>query len=233
MDVEVKKQKADEIKYDELDYEESSYVRNQGHIEYENINQKEEIVKSVWLEKKTFRIALLSMFTALSVVIAYALASIPNIELFTLSIFLGGFVLGKKEGLLIGTFSALIFVFLNPWGVSPLPLMIYQVLHYALTGGAGALTAEFFNGKKYYKPKKDLYNLRILILFGFIGAIITLSFDIITSLIGVIIAYGSLDAFLLYFLSGIVFTTIHEIGNVLGFIFILPGLIQLIYRLLH
>ena len=39
--------------------------------------------------------------------------------------------------------------------------------------------------------------------------------------------------FLARYLSGIVFTIIHPIGNVLGFIFILPVLIQLVYKMLY
>ncbi|TXT65957.1 MAG: conserved membrane protein of unknown function [Promethearchaeota archaeon] len=195
--------------------------------------EDENHVHSIWLEKYSFRVALLSMFIAVSVVLAYALASIPNIELFTLSIFLGGFIMGKKEGLVIGSLSAVIFVFFNPWGVSPLPLMMYQLLHYALTGLAGALTHDFLKEKSYFRPENDLYKLPMMSLFGFIGLIITLSFDVITSLIGVIIAYGTLDAFFLYILSGIVFTIIHEVGNTLGFIFILPSLIQLVYKILY
>ncbi|MFO7797719.1 MAG: hypothetical protein ACQERB_14460 [Promethearchaeati archaeon] len=201
--------------------------------ETSDIYEDENHVHSVWLEKYSFRIALLSMFTAFSVVLAYILASIPNIELFTLSIFLGGYIMGKKEGVVIGSLSALIFVFFNPWGVSPLPLISYQILHYALTGLAGALTHDFLKEKSYYRPQNDLYTLPLMSLFGFIGLLITLSFDLITSIIGVVIAYGTLDAFFLYFLSGIVFTTVHEIGNTLGFIFILPGLIQLVYKMLH
>jgi len=197
-----------------------------------DIYEDEIHVRSVWLEKYSFRIALLSMFIAVSVVLAYALASIPNIELFTLSIFLGGFIMGKKEGLVIGSLSALIFVFFNPWGVSPLPLMMYQLIHYALIGLAGALTHWFLKDKSYYQPEKDLYTLPMMLLFGFIGLVITLTYDVISTLIGVL-PYAPLDAFFLYFLSGIVFTTVHEIGNTLGFIFILPGLIQLVYKMLH
>lgn len=199
----------------------------------QDLKEEENSVRAIWLEKYSFRIALVSMFTALSVVLAYTLASIPNIELFTLSIFLGGFIMGKKEGFFIGTLSALIFVFFNPWGVSPLPLMTYQVIHYALTGLAGALTHDFLKDKAYFKPEDDLYTLPIMSLFGFIGAIITFSFDILTSFIDTLYIYGTLDLFIPYFLTGIFFTTIHEIGNTLGFIFILPGLIQLVYKMLH
>ena len=195
--------------------------------------QKINSVQSVWLTKLSFRIALLSMFTAISVVLAYTLASVPNVELFTMAIFLGGFIMGKKEGILIVTLSAVIFVFFNPWGVSPLPLMIYQVIHYALTGLVGALTHDLLKGRSFYHPAKDLYTLPIMILLGFIGGILTLSFDLITSLIGAITIFGTLDAFVPYFLSGIVFTTIHEVGNILGFVFILPGLIQVAYKILH
>lgn len=195
--------------------------------------QKENSVHSVWVNKLSFRIALLSMFTALSVVLAYTLASIPNIEVFTLSIFLGGFIMGKKEGLFIGTLSSLIFVFFNPYGVSPLPLLTYQIIHYALTGLLGGVIHDLLKGRSFFQPEKDLYTLPIMFLFGFIGGLITLSFDLITSFIDTLTIYGTLDAFIPYFLSGIIFTTIHEVGNVLGFVFILPGLIQVVHKILH
>ena len=51
---------------------------------------------SPWLERPTFRITLLSTFAALAVVIGYMLVFLPNIELFTLMIFLAGFILGKN-----------------------------------------------------------------------------------------------------------------------------------------
>ena len=36
---------------------------------------------SVWLERTSFRIVLISTFTALAIVLGYLLASLPNIEL--------------------------------------------------------------------------------------------------------------------------------------------------------
>ncbi|MHA1844614.1 MAG: hypothetical protein ACTSWE_10180 [Promethearchaeota archaeon] len=36
---------------------------------------------------------------------------------------------------------------------------------------------------------------------------------------------GTLNAFFIYYISGILFTAVHLIGNTLGFILILPGLI--------
>ncbi|MFX1353396.1 MAG: ECF transporter S component, partial [Promethearchaeota archaeon] len=82
--------------------------------------EKERDNGSIWIDKKTFKIVLISMFSALAVVLGYALAYIPNVELFTLTIFLGGFILGKRDGLVIGLLSSLIFVFFNPYETSPL-----------------------------------------------------------------------------------------------------------------
>jgi len=188
---------------------------------------------SLWLEKKTFRIALVSTFSALAIVIGYLLAQFPNIELFTLTIFLSGFILGKRDGMIVGFFSSLIFTLFNPIGTSPLPLLAFQLFYYAITGLVGALTKIFLIRRKFYSLDGDLYKIPIILIFGTIGALMTIFFQIFSSTLDALIYLGSLDGFLLYFLRGIIFTAIHIIGNTLGFIFVLPGLIQLINKILN
>jgi len=187
----------------------------------------------VWLERKSFRIALISTFTALSVVVGYLLAIIPNIELFTLMIFLSGFILGKRDGMVIGFFSSFIFCFFNPFGPSPLPLLAFQLFHYSLTGLWGGLLSNYFRKKDFYKKDGDLFIFPVMVIFGFLGALITIFFQIFSSLTSVLSIFGTINEFLPYFLSGIIFTIIHIIGNTLGFIFILPGLIPLINKMLY
>ncbi|TKJ20895.1 MAG: hypothetical protein CEE43_11670 [Promethearchaeota archaeon Loki_b32] len=187
---------------------------------------------SVWLERNSFRIALISTFSALAIVLGYLLAHIPNIELFTLTIFLSGFILGKRDGMMIGLLSSFIFCYFNPFGSSPLPLLAFQLFHYSITGFLGALTSDLLQRKKSFKPSEDLYKFSIVALLGIIGALITTNFQIFSSFIYVLSFLGSLDEFLPYFLTGSIFTAIHIIGNTLGFIFILPGLIQLIRKML-
>ena len=199
-------------------------------IEYEEDQEKSN--GTPWLERQSFRIALLSTFTALAVVLGYMLVFIPNVELFTLMIFLSGFILGKRDGAVVGLMSSFIFVFFNPYGVSPLPLFAYQLAHYSLVGFLGGLTKTYLSTKEYFKPDEDLYVFRIILIFAIIGAGITFIYDIISTLIGALLFYGALEAFWTAYIFGLAFTTIHLIGNTLGFIFILPGLIQLIYRLL-
>lgn len=207
----------DQFKYDEI---------NASFTQIEIANH------SVWRHKKSFRIALISIFSALAVVLGYILAYLPNIEIFTLIIFLSGFVLSKKEGLLIGFLSSLIFTFFNPLGTSPPPLFIYQITHYSFTGFLGGLVSDYFKKKKYYKPNEDLYVFKVLLIFGLIGGIITFIYDILSTLIGGFLVSFKIEYFITSYLTGLVFTSVHLVGNILGFVFILPGLIQIIIKLL-
>ena len=189
---------------------------------------------SVWLEKKSFRIALVSIFTALAIVLGYLLAYIPNVELFTLTIFLAGFILGKRDGMIVGFLSSLIFCFFNPFG-SYLPLLAFQLTHYTLTGLIGAFTKDLLNNRKFLRNNNDLYTISMMIILGTLGATITISFQVFASLVDVLMNYGTIEAFVPYFFNpfAIPFTIIHIIGNTLGFIFILPGLIQLVQKMVY
>jgi len=214
---------------------ETSKDFSKSQIVIDNKTEKietEKINNSVWLERKSFRISLIGTFTALAIVLGYTLAYIPNIEVFTLMIFLSGFIMSKKEGAIIGLLSASIFTFFNPLGPSPPPLFIYQLIHYSTTGVLGGLTKDFLRNKEYFKPTEDLFLFRIMLLFGFLGAIITFIFDILSTLFGGFTVSITIDYFIATYLLGIVFTTIHLIGNVLVFVFLLPGLIQVIMKLI-
>ena len=191
----------------------------------------ERVNSSVWLERKSFRISLIATFTALAIVLGYAMAYIPNIEVFTLMIFLSGFIMSKKEGAIIGLLSASIFTFFNPLGPSPPPLFIYQLIHYSLTGISGGLTKNFMLNRKFFKPREDLYVFQVMVIFGFVGGILTFLFDILSTLFGGFIVSTTMDYFIASYLFGIVFTTVHLIGNILVFVFLLPGLIQIIMKL--
>jgi len=195
------------------------------------ILNSESVSSSVWLERKSFRISLIATFTALAIVLGYAMAYIPNIEVFTLMIFLSGFIMSKKEGAIIGLLSASIFTFFNPFGPSPPPLFIYQLIHYSLTGLSGGLAKDFMLNRKFFKPKEDLYVFQVMVIFGVIGGILTFLFDILSTLFGGLTVSTSIDYFIASYLFGIVFTTVHLIGNILVFVFLLPGLIQIIMKL--
>jgi len=219
---------------------ETSKDLNKSQIVIDNNDEKietEKINNSEWLERRAtllspLSISFIAILTALSVVLGYLLAFIPNIEVFTLMIFLSGFMMSKKEGAIIGLSSASIFTFFNPLGPSPPPLFIYQLIHYSTTGVLGGFTKDFLRNKEYFKPTEDLYIFRIMVLFGFLGGIITFVFDILSTLFGGFMVSITIDYFIASYLLGIVFTTVHLIGNVLVFVFLLPGLLQVIIKLI-
>ncbi|MFX0029456.1 MAG: ECF transporter S component [Candidatus Hermodarchaeota archaeon] len=189
---------------------------------------------SVWLERKSFRLTLISIFSALTVILGYLLIDLTNIELVTLTIFLSGFIMGKRDGMIVGFLSSSIFCFFNPYG-SYLPLYAFQLLHYTLTGLLGALTKQFLRDRKVLREKGEFYTVSMMIFFGSLGFIITTSFQVFASLVDVLTQFGTIKAFLPYFFNpaAIPFTIIHIVGNTLGFIFILPGLIQLVQKMIY
>ena len=140
--------------------------------------------------------------------------------------------MGKRDGAVVGLMSSFIFVFFNPYGVSPLPLFAYQLAHYAIVGFLGGVLCNFLSKKEFFKPEEDLYVFPVLLILAITGAVITFTFDVISTLIGALVIYGTLESFWPTYIIGLPFTTIHLIGNTLGFIFILPVLIQVIYKLL-
>lgn len=214
-------------------------ISSEKSLNYEEtikIDKTENYNGSIWLEKKTFRLVLISTFSALAVVLGYALAYIINIELFTLMIFLGGFILGKRDGLIVGFFSSFIYCFFNPVGPPPSILFFaFQLYHYSLTGFLGGLSSDYFKKKDFFKLGEDLYVFPVMIRFGLIGALITVNFQFFSYLIDAFLFFlgGNLGGFSSYFLSGIPLLITHIIGNTLGFIFLLPGLILLIHKILQ
>jgi len=74
-------------------------------------------------------------------VIGLILTPIPNIELITLFIFLGGYIYRIKNGIIIGTVGGFLFSAVNPWGsgLAFPPLIVSQMIGFGLAGLTGAL----------------------------------------------------------------------------------------------
>jgi len=90
--------------------------------------------------RRTVRVAL---FASLAAALGFLLAPVPNIELFTFSLFLAGHALGLAGGVQAAGLAVLLFYGLNPYGSSLLlpPLFLSQLLAGALVAVLGALHA--------------------------------------------------------------------------------------------
>jgi hypothetical protein len=158
-------------------------------------------------DRKRQKIILIALFTALAVVLGYLMAAVPNIELMTLTVFLGGMLTGFRCGALIGILSILIFSMFNPYGAALPPLLAAQMAGFALIGAAGGLLRGTV--RRYGMAAAAIAGLSV-----------TLFYDILTTLASAYITLGSesfVDGLIGFFAASAVFILIHTGVNTLIF----------------
>lgn len=87
-----------------------------------------------------------AIFIALAVALGMAMVAVPNVELFTFTVFAAGVALGRARGALVGVVAGSIFSGLNPMGSSLAlpPLFVAQVAAWALAGLVGGASRELW-----------------------------------------------------------------------------------------
>jgi uncharacterized membrane protein len=161
-------------------------------------------------------IARTGIFTALAVSLGYLLFFIPNVELISATIFASGWLFGMSVGASVGGLSFAIFSLFNPLGASLPPLFIAQVFGGVLLGISGHLF------KIVLAPLSLFFKV---VLLGIVGGFLTLIYDIITN-VGGFIAFTTEKTFFAYLISGIVFSVLHIVSNVLIFTVLLFPLLK-------
>ena len=150
------------------------------------------------------RLALTALFIALAVAVGYGGSVLPNVELVSITVFLGGVATGAPSGILIGVAAELLFSGVNPLGPA-LPLVLAaQLLGMGLFGLAGGVL-----GRRMLR----LSTISRATALAFTGLILTLCFDVITNLaLGVHL--GPVWATLA---GGLAFAVVHIVSNMLVF----------------
>jgi hypothetical protein len=138
-------------------------------------------------------------------------AYIPNFELVSPIVFLSGVLFGLRTGTLVGILTYFLFGVLNPLGMSPLPLLIAQVL----TGIVIGLSGGFCHKKGWNKAHIILP----------LGILITLISDILTSSSGFLF-FPTKKSFFAYIIIGLPFVIWHVFTQSLIYGFVLPPTIQ-------
>lgn len=162
---------------------------------------------SILLKKSSFHIvAYGAILVALGVGLGYALAFVPNVELVSLSAVLAGYLLGAGWGTFIAAVIFLLYSFLSPFGMAPLPLWISQGIGGAVFGLVGAAFSK--------KLRKPLFAAAIAI-------VATLFYDTITNAAG-FFAFPTKDTFIVYLFAGIAFSTVHIAANAVLFAILFP-----------
>lgn len=159
-------------------------------------------------------------FIAIGVGLGFSFASIPNVEMVTATIFISGYFLGIKRGILIGIITEALYSGLNPYGMAAPPLFLAQIFSMGLAGAAGGITGQFKIGKK---PAHCFF-------FGFIGFALTVQFAILTTLSFVLLIDYSWEKMLGSFLYGLYFYAMHILTNVVIFTLIVPAVVAFFGR---
>jgi hypothetical protein len=159
---------------------------------------------------RSSRLALTGLFIALAVGLGFGTAAIPNVELLSITVFLGGAATGPLHGLLIGVAAELLFSGLNPIGPAFPLVLVAQLSSVGAIGLAGGLL-----GVRLSRLKR----LTRACALGASGLLLTLLFDALTNLaLGV-----HLGPILPTLIGGLAFGVMHLVSNTVIFAGIGPG----------
>lgn len=163
----------------------------------------------------------IGLLVALCVALGYLLATIPNVELVTTSVFISGYLTGTISGIVIGGLAMGLYSMLNPYGMAPPPLFLAQILSYAIVGGAGGIL-----GRGIHR-----IGLKHLILFGVCGLGFTILYALLTTFAYVLTAGNQEALFWGSLLRGIGFYVTHMITNTIFFLTVVPFVLNRLVRL--
>lgn len=175
------------------------------------------------MQQKIREISQVGIFSALAFAGGHLFIAVPNVEIVTSIIFLAGVLLGSKNGMLVGFIAQTLFSTINPYGISPPPLFVTQVINRILLGYVGGQFRQFAITEKNTK--------KIGISFGIAGFLMTLLFDVSTDASTFFISGFSLEQMRLTFILGAGWYVIHGIGNTLIFAIGLPLVLKSVLRL--
>lgn len=167
----------------------------------------------------TRRVLFGCLMVAVTAALGYAFAGVPNVELMTFTVFVTGFLLGSHLGTIIGAVAVAVHSVFNPLGAAMPPLLIGQILGFALIGWVGG-----WSGPKIVRVKQKALGI---VLAGGVGFLLTLFYGVLTN-VGAFysISGDDIDGNLVKFIiGGLTFTLMHLVWNTVLFsIVLVPAL---------
>lgn len=170
------------------------------------------------------RIAYSGLFIALTIALGFALVAIPNLEMITATVFIAGWLLGPGMGVVVGGVAELIFSSLNPVGSGLMfpPLLLAQIIAIAVVGAFGGLARR---GEIFFLANKGGF-----FALGVLGGLLTLFYDILTTLSFPLTAGFTGGQLWGTVLVGMGLTGLHVISNSLIFAILVPQILKTIHR---
>jgi uncharacterized membrane protein len=168
-------------------------------------------------------IAQVAIFSALACAGGYLLIAVPNVEIVTAIIFLSGYYLGSKKGMLVGLIAQSLYSIINPYGVSPPPLFVAQVLNRVLLGFVGGRLQSFWDSEREIWVNA--------LTLGAAGLLLTWLYDVTTDFSFFFVSGFSLQQMKTTFALGLPFYLLHGFVNTAIFALVLPVVFRELKRL--
>jgi len=169
--------------------------------------------------RPTVKITMLAIFTALGVALATLFAYLPFFELMSLTLFIGGAILGPLYSVFLAILSSSLYEIISTTllGVGAI-IFPFKIIAYILIALSGALL-----GRILYK--KPTYFWRFFM--GVVGGLLTISYDLIVNFGWILLSVQGGDelgfSFAAYFtalIAGIIVTISRTATNIVLFIFV-------------
>lgn len=151
------------------------------------------------------KVSVITTLTALCIATNYALVGVHQVKAMDFIVFIGGFCFGAYAGAFIGILTWAVYGVINPYGFVP-QVWLATMFSEAIYGIVGGLL-----GKNFVSTDFNDQRLGLSILFGTMGFILTLIYDLITN---VVYAFTFGIPFVAAIVVGTPFTILHQISNV-------------------
>ncbi len=160
------------------------------------------------------------MFVALMVGSGWALAMVPNVEFITALAFTAGAALGPLRGAVVGVSGMFLFSATNPIGSGlAFPVLLAaQMISQGLTGLSGGWFQRWTSNVRNGWP--------VRLGLALTGLALTVVYDGLTTISFPLFAGASPQEIGVVLISGLAFTVIHQVSNLLIFLWVVPRMIQ-------
>ena len=167
------------------------------------------------------KVAMISVFTALSLGTNYVMIDIPNVKLMDAFIFIAAFLFGLEVGLGSAVSIWIIYGFINPYGQAGFPLLFFLIIGESFYAIAGSLLSRTSASRDVINNPHP--NGRMSLLFGLIGFQATFAYDVLTNFASWLFTTSSLyQAFVIGLITGVPFAILHEASNLVFFATVVP-----------
>ncbi len=150
---------------------------------------------------------------------------LPNVNLMDAIVFTTSLFFGAVPGAAVATVSWLVYGTLNPFGLS-IPILATVIVCESVYVLAGHL----FRGTPSGNPLSRVKGWERSVLFGTVGVLSTLAYDVITNAVVGVVAYNSVWIGLLTMNVPVPLGIIHEASNLVFFATVVPILLRVLAK---